>query len=457
MYQALLSFLVERAASLYGLDIVARNVATDFEKASINAFQEVFPQVVVTGCHFHLGQAVIRKVNDLGLKTTYSSNSEFALHTRMLYGMAYLPTAEVPAALEVIRLSMPPAGQPVIEYFDRTYVNGPVLRTMTSNERVHRAPMFPPSMWNVAERFDNHLPTTTNHVEAWHRRLKTLIVFDHPSFFNCLHKLRQEQRHTEVATLRTENGFRRKSNRRSMVEHMKRLTSLMNDLRSGRKDVTAFLRGVGHAFGGLTLPNAVGGLDDVEAMDGEASGVSNEVVDGEPNYAEDLEAMEGAASGVLNEGVVGESNHVVDTTPLLPRRGRRRLRSPNSAAITSPARRRPLRDLPVRRANAASTAALAVVASAAAPSYASTSSTASTASSAVSTVSAASPAPMGPICPVCLVNAADTVIVPCGHCGCNICLRRVMGVPDAAVPAGRIGCPVCRSVIVDIIKLHFAA
>lgn len=428
MYHALLSFLVDKAASLYGIDLVARNVATDFEKASINAFQEVFPQVVVSGCHFHLGQAVIRKVNELGLKATYSSDSEFALHTRMLYGMAYLPTADVPAALEVIRLSMPPVGQPIIEYFDRTYVNGPVIRTMTSQERVHREPMFPPSMWNVAERFNNDLPTTTNHVEAWHRRLQTLIVFDHPSFFNCLHKLRQEQRHTEVSILRYENGFRRKVKRRSVIEHAKRLTTLMTDLRSRKTDLTSFLRGVGHAFGGQVVP--IEGGEDSEGLEGRAGTTSGQVL------------------------VVAATASDAAMVPPLPHRGRRRLRSPISASVSSPARRCRLRDLPVRRANAASTAAIAASVEASA----STTASASPVSPAASPASpAAEVAPMGPLCPVCLVNAADTVIIPCGHCGCINCLRRVMGEPGVAGPRGGLRCPVCRSTIGDIVKLHFAA
>jgi len=38
--------------------------------------------------------------------------------------------------------------------------------------------MFHPAMWNVAELFQHDLPTT-NHVEAWHRRLQTLIAIDH--------------------------------------------------------------------------------------------------------------------------------------------------------------------------------------------------------------------------------------------------------------------------------------
>ena len=46
--------------------------------------------------------------------------------------------------------------------------------------------MFHPAMWNVAELFEHDLPTTNNHVEAWHRRLQTLIAIDHPSFYAYL-------------------------------------------------------------------------------------------------------------------------------------------------------------------------------------------------------------------------------------------------------------------------------
>ena len=76
----------------------------------------VFPSVVVTGCQFHLGQSVMRKVNELGLKTIYTSDQEFALHARMLYGLAYVPAADVPTALEIIRSTMPAVGHPLVQY-----------------------------------------------------------------------------------------------------------------------------------------------------------------------------------------------------------------------------------------------------------------------------------------------------------------------------------------------------
>jgi hypothetical protein len=245
MYCAVLNSVVQKAIDKFSIVLNPHNISTDFERASISAFEEVFPTAIVTGCHFHLSQSVIRKVNEMGLKARYRSDPEFALHVRMLYSMAYLRPADVSEALELIRSSMPADGQPLVEYFDQTYVGGHVVRGTT----VRRPPMYPPSMWNVVDRFVNELPTTTNRLEAWHRRMQTIIVIDHPSFYDALHQLRKEQRHVEVEIQRAGCGFRPQRRRRSVNERKLRLTTLISDLTGGRKDITEFLRGVAHAFG----------------------------------------------------------------------------------------------------------------------------------------------------------------------------------------------------------------
>jgi len=92
------------------------------------------------------------------------------------------------------------------------------------------------------------LQRQNNRVEAWHRRIQAHIVVDHPALFTCLHKIGQEQRHTEVENIRLETGFRKKRQRRSMTEQHLRLITLTTDFESGRKNVATFLQGVAHAF-----------------------------------------------------------------------------------------------------------------------------------------------------------------------------------------------------------------
>jgi len=41
----------------------------DYEDASVAALREVFGEVNVSGCWFHFGQAIIKRVNKIGLKT----------------------------------------------------------------------------------------------------------------------------------------------------------------------------------------------------------------------------------------------------------------------------------------------------------------------------------------------------------------------------------------------------
>jgi len=61
-----------------------RTVLVDFEKAATNAFSGQFPDATVTGCYFHLCQSVIRKVNEIGLKSVYETNDEVRTYVRCL-------------------------------------------------------------------------------------------------------------------------------------------------------------------------------------------------------------------------------------------------------------------------------------------------------------------------------------------------------------------------------------
>jgi len=72
---------------------------------------------------------------------------------------------------------------------------------------------------------------------------------------------------TSYAIMRSNSGFRRQRQRRSVTENTLRLTTLMSDLRCRRKDLTAFLHGVGHAFGKSELAEDV--ADGTSESDGE--------------------------------------------------------------------------------------------------------------------------------------------------------------------------------------------
>ena len=49
-------------------------IKTDFEQASISAARSQFPNAKISGCLFHLGQAIQRRIAEEGLKKYYNDN-----------------------------------------------------------------------------------------------------------------------------------------------------------------------------------------------------------------------------------------------------------------------------------------------------------------------------------------------------------------------------------------------
>ena len=55
-------------------ELSPRSIMIDFEIASRNALQEVFPEATIQACFYHLSQAIYRKVQSIGLQQEYQTN-----------------------------------------------------------------------------------------------------------------------------------------------------------------------------------------------------------------------------------------------------------------------------------------------------------------------------------------------------------------------------------------------
>lgn len=71
------------------------NVTIDFEAATMSALREVFPQVEIHGCYFHMKKCLWRKVQDIGLIREYLDNEEVRLHISMCAALAFLKPEDV--------------------------------------------------------------------------------------------------------------------------------------------------------------------------------------------------------------------------------------------------------------------------------------------------------------------------------------------------------------------------
>jgi hypothetical protein len=97
-------------------------------------------------------------VQQLGLVTRYRSDEEVKLFCGMLDGLAFLPVSEVPQGLQYLKAHTPEGLEPLIDYFDTTYVSGSYRRiqrpvgpdgVIPPMKMCRIAPLFPPEMWNI--------------------------------------------------------------------------------------------------------------------------------------------------------------------------------------------------------------------------------------------------------------------------------------------------------------------
>ena len=175
-----------------------RLVTMDFERASINAVEAAFPQVAVGGCFFHLGQAVYRRVQSLGLAEKYGSDDEFKLRVKKLSALAFLPLEYVVEGFELVEGEFLDEEQELVAYFEATYVGrrGPNGR---------RRPLFDTEWWNVDSRMHTGALRTNNAIEAFHNAFAcSAVQADHPHICRFLEAIHLQQNMkcgaTEVAT-----------------------------------------------------------------------------------------------------------------------------------------------------------------------------------------------------------------------------------------------------------------
>jgi len=83
-----------------------QTVMTDFEKGSINAYNEVFPSIQTSSCFFPLSQSVWRKHQSLPtVRAKYSQDLEYARYCRMIPALAFVHPSNVVKAFEQFETS----------------------------------------------------------------------------------------------------------------------------------------------------------------------------------------------------------------------------------------------------------------------------------------------------------------------------------------------------------------
>ena len=166
------------------------SIMTDFEQKLLSLFQTVFPGVDNSGCPFHFNQAVLKKVNLIGLKAAYEEKpinpvtgrrGTSATKKHIRRACAFVPAQDVPAAWDEIsqQFSVSDKFDAFVTYFERTWVG-----------RRNTNPLYAINKWNMRDRVLNDLLTTNNHVEGFHNKFSTLVGHRTPTVWTWLDAVR---------------------------------------------------------------------------------------------------------------------------------------------------------------------------------------------------------------------------------------------------------------------------
>lgn len=191
-YTQFLDAVVSQCSAM-GLTLNVQTVLLDFEKATHNAFQTIFPLAEVKCCRFHFGQAVFRKIKQIGLQPTYINNEDETGHwLKSFFGLPFLDPEDV---LDAFTDDLMPDEDPRVEafadYMLHTYISPTAL--------------YPPYLWATGTDSDA-LPRTTNAAESFHRHLKQSVGHSHPNIFLLSRVLLnlQEENYIKLQSINTQ-------------------------------------------------------------------------------------------------------------------------------------------------------------------------------------------------------------------------------------------------------------
>ena len=129
-YEELFNFILSKS------NADPSSITVDFETSVHQAIRTVFGnEVKIQGCFYHLTQSTWRKIQKLGLATTYGENEEFRLFCGQLDALALLPMDKVKEGMTYLKSNTPEGAEELVEYFDNNYVSGQLRRRKLPGRR----------------------------------------------------------------------------------------------------------------------------------------------------------------------------------------------------------------------------------------------------------------------------------------------------------------------------------
>ena len=219
-----------------------KNILVDFEKASMNAFQEAYPNSHVTGCYFHLCQSVLRKVNEIGLKIAYEADDIVRGYVRCIPALAFVPPEDVQEAFDLLADDKPEVDHidELLTFFEHTYIRG---RRLRGRGEAYGPALFSIDLWNQHAGTVDGIARTNNSVEGWHHSLQSLFQCHHPTLWTFMDGVSKDILKQTTVFLQGATGINHPSKKtyRLLNERVERAVGAY-----GRAEILTYLRAMAH-------------------------------------------------------------------------------------------------------------------------------------------------------------------------------------------------------------------
>ncbi|KAE9522845.1 hypothetical protein AGLY_016757 [Aphis glycines] len=224
-----------------GSQFILQKLHVDFEKAAHQAAYEVFENVQLIACRFHLGQSWWRKINSDSILriACKKENDELGNWIKSFFGLAFLPSHEVADAF-VELMSVCPNDRVCSEFNDNIF-----------NNYIDDESSFPPNIWAKEPMFD---PRTINAVESFHRAYNSQFYKSHPHIHLVIMVLQETQAETMTKIQSIETDSYKSMSFIQMQKINSTIMAYDEYLRNKcSKDILKYLLKVGNKYLGIPL------------------------------------------------------------------------------------------------------------------------------------------------------------------------------------------------------------
>ena len=136
-----------------------------------------------------------------------------------LAALAFIHPNDVSQAFEILHNSLPQILNPLLNYFEDTYIG-----RLRANGRA--SALFDINFWNMHQRTTDLLMRTNNAAESWHRRLSSIIQCQHPTLWTFIHSLKNEETFIPCQILKLNVGEKIEPNKK-YLNYSKRLRHMI--------------------------------------------------------------------------------------------------------------------------------------------------------------------------------------------------------------------------------------